>query len=65
MIVRPIEHNIIFYGTDMKASVTLSPKQKWEKIESKVPGYDVVQKKEVKLMFLTEDFKRYFREDSV
>lgn len=65
MIVRPIENRVIFYGTDLKASVCLTPRQKWEKIESKVPGYAVVQKKEIKLMFPTESFQRYFREDNV
>ena len=65
MIVRPIENNVIFYGTDLKASVSLTPRQKWEKIESRVPEYIVVQKKEIKLMFPKESFKRYFREDNV
>ncbi len=65
MTVKPKENNLIYFGTDMKAAVALSPRQKWEKIESKVPGYVIVRKKEVKLIFPTESFQRYFIEDNV
>lgn len=62
MTVKPKENNLIYFGTDMKAAVSLSPRQKWEAIESKVPGFVIVQKKEIKLIFPTETFPRYFTE---
>lgn len=62
MTVKPKDNNLIMFGTDMKASVMLSPRQKWEKIESKVPGYEVVRKKEIKLIFPKDLFQRYFTE---
>lgn len=65
MTVKPKENNLIYFGTDIKVSVNLSPRQKWEVIESKVPGFIIVQKKEVKLILPKEKFPRYFTDDSV
>lgn len=65
MTVRPIENSLIYFGEEYKAAVSLNPRQKWEKVESRVPGTCIVRKNGIKLFFPSQDFKRYFREDDV
>ena len=62
MVVRSKENTEFIIGVDRKACIKVSTKQKWEVKDSKVPNMIMLTRDNIKLIFSTEDFKRYFEE---
>ena len=66
MIARPTENRMIIYEAgELKTTVTITTKQKWECLESKLPDVVVVKRDNIKLIFPKEEFNRYFNEVSI
>lgn len=64
MIVKPSENRMIVYEAgELKATITITVKQKWEMLESKIPDVVVVKRDNIKLIFPKDEFNRYFKED--
>ena len=62
MKAKPKENRILIQG---KATITLNPKQRWDKKDCKFPGIVIVEKQNIKLSLSNEEYDSYFVEVSV